>query len=84
MVDGVEVGDVLAASNGAWTGVGLTYARQWLRAGVAIPGATGAAYTLITDDVGPMIGLSVTSTTSEGGVAYSPDGPMLPQGGLLT
>ena len=44
------VGTTLAASTGSWNVTGLTYARQWLRDGVPIAGATTNRYLLGADD----------------------------------
>lgn len=47
------VGQVLTCSNGTWTGAPApTFSREWLRAGVAIPGAVFEQYTVSTSDVG--------------------------------
>ena len=61
-------GGTLTGADGAWTSAAgaISYARQWLRGGVAISGATGAGYVLTADDVGSMIGYRVTATNSDG------------------
>lgn len=47
------VGQVLTCSNGTWTGAPApTFSREWLRAGVAVPGAVFEQYTVSTSDVG--------------------------------
>jgi hypothetical protein len=56
-----RVGQVLTGSTGTWSGT-PTFARQWRANGAAIPGATGATYTLVTDDLGKVITLAVTAT----------------------
>lgn len=62
-----QEGQVLTASTGTWTGSPTpTYAYQWRRGGVAISGATGATYTLVTADVGATITVTVTATNSAG------------------
>lgn len=61
-----QVGQVLTVSNGAWTGSPTAYTRQWLRGGVAISGATGATYTLVTADLGAVISCTVTATNAGG------------------
>lgn len=55
---GVEVGSSL----GAWNAEGLTFTRQWLRAGEPIPGATGATYLVTPDDLGQAISVRVTAS----------------------
>ncbi|MCL2788577.1 MAG: hypothetical protein FWD59_08835 [Micrococcales bacterium] len=54
-------GSRLVATPGTWSqsAVALTY--QWLRAGVAIPGATATAYTPTKDDVGKTLQVRVTA-----------------------
>lgn len=56
------VGQVLRANAGVWSpkGVKLTY--RWLRNGVVIPRATGAAYRLVREDAGKNIAVSITGT----------------------
>lgn len=62
-----QEGQVLTASTGTWTGTPApTYATQWRRGGVAISGATGATYTLVTADVGAAITVTVTATNASG------------------
>ncbi len=40
----------------------VALARQWLRNGTPISGATGASYTTVVDDVGTVLTLRVTAT----------------------
>jgi hypothetical protein len=55
------VGQTLTATIGTWdTGAVLTH--QWLRNGVAIAGATGHSYKLVTADIGAKITFSTTGT----------------------
>lgn len=56
------VGDVLTANVGTWSPAGVTTAIQWVRNGVAIPGATSSTYTLAKDDLGKPIRIDVTGT----------------------
>ncbi|MGO4254972.1 choice-of-anchor Q domain-containing protein [Marmoricola sp. RAF53] len=51
-----------ATSSGSWNPVNATLSRQWLRNGAAIPGATGASYTVAGADVGKSISLRVTGS----------------------
>ncbi|HET9114827.1 MAG TPA: GH25 family lysozyme [Gaiellaceae bacterium] len=63
-----QVGQILAASVGAWTGAPKTFAYRWRRCNaagvscVAIPHAVGSRYTLTPDDVGSTLSLVVTAT----------------------
>lgn len=59
------VGQVLNVTNGVWTN-SPTFARQWLRAGNPISGATGATYTLAAGDSGQLISCRVTATNADG------------------
>lgn len=60
-------GEQLSVTNGTWTGEPtVTFARQWKRSGTPIPGATGSTYTLIDNDVGKTIYVTVTGTNSVG------------------
>lgn len=48
----LEVGETLSASTGTWTGTTpITYAYQWKRNGVDIPGATNSTYVAQAADV---------------------------------
>lgn len=60
------VGDVLSSTLGNWTNEPTTYTHQWLRAGVAIPGALSSTYTLVAADVGNNIACEVTAINSFG------------------
>lgn len=61
------VGETLTVTNGTWTGTPApTYAREWLRDGSAISGATGTTYVLTEDDVDASITVRVTGTNSAG------------------
>lgn len=56
------VGATLTANAGSWTPTGVTLAYQWLRAGVAIPGATAVTYVPVAADAGQTLAVSVTGT----------------------
>lgn len=75
-------GSTLTGSDGAWTG-SPTFARQWARDGIAIPGATAATYALTSADVGASLAFTVTATQS--GLSASatslPFGPIAASGG---
>jgi predicted secreted protein len=60
-----EVGEVLYAWPGQWTG-GPTFAFQWKNEGVNINGATSQTYTLQASDEGDNITVTVTATNSAG------------------
>ena len=65
-------GQLLSASTGVWSGSPTGYAHEWRRcdatgAGcVAIAGATGSGYTLVSADVGSTIRVAVTASNSAG------------------
>lgn len=59
------VGQTLTAAVGTWTG-SPSYARQWLRNGTAISGATGTTYLLIAADQGASISVRITATNAGG------------------
>lgn len=56
-----QVGATLTATNGTWTHT-PTYARQWMRDGVPIAGATATTHVLVDDDEGAVISMVVTAT----------------------
>ena len=60
------VGQTLLTSVGTWSGTAATYTFQWKRGGVAIPGATGSSYLLVSADLGAMISVTVTATNTAG------------------
>jgi hypothetical protein len=64
---GLEVGDALAGQQGTWSGPGIRYPRQWFRGSRPIVGQTNPAYTLTASDVGYMVTIMLTATTSAGG-----------------
>jgi bacillolysin len=57
-----KLGQTLTASNGTWTGSGLSYTYQWFRAGTSIPGATAQTYQAAVDDVGSTLTVAVTAS----------------------
>jgi hypothetical protein len=65
LFDTLEVGHTVAGQTGGWSG-SPSFARQWLRDGVAIPGETSPGYVLAAADVGLMIGLDVVATNAGG------------------
>ena len=66
------VGQTLTASQGTWTGTGLTFAYQWRRCDTAgaqcadISGATATTYTLVAADSGHTIRVEVTAKNATG------------------
>lgn len=61
------VGETLTVTNGTAGGTpAATFARVWLRDGVAIAGATGTTRVLTEDDVDALISVRVTATNSAG------------------
>ncbi len=71
------VGDMLACSNGSWTGEGMLsvqpgwplttpFGYQWLREGGAIGGATSASYVVQSADEGHGLACEVTATNAVG------------------
>lgn len=63
------VGQNLTCSTGTWTGTAtITYARQWMRDGVDIAGATSATYALVGADQTRTITCEVTATNSLGSI----------------
>jgi hypothetical protein len=70
-------GATLTTTTGTWTGTALTFSYQWVRCPAdgglpdgsncpSIPGATGSAYTLGTDDIGRRMRVQVTATNGAG------------------
>jgi len=56
-----KIGKTVSAAAGKWTaGTALSY--QWLRAGKAVPGATGPTYAVTAADAGKAIKVKVTGT----------------------
>jgi len=67
VIQGVPtVGFVLYAQNGLWCYSPISYSYQWLRNGVAIPGATRQFYTLQVADAGTYISVQLTATNQYG------------------
>lgn len=54
------VGAQLTATPGTWTPNPSTVNYQWLRGGVAIPGATASTYTLVSADKGKRVSVRIT------------------------
>ena len=61
------VGQELSAANGTWTGSPAPgYEYQWNRDDAPIAGATASDYTLVADDEGTLITVTVTASNSQG------------------
>jgi len=76
-----EVGALLTADRGAWSGAGIAYAYRWQRSAddgatwVDIPAATAATHELTASDEGKLVKVRVTATNAEGSaVAFSEAG----------
>src|SRR5262249_14364093 len=68
-----QVGQVLSASPGSWSGTApISYAYQWRRcdssgsAGADIAGATASSYSAVTADQGSTLRVAVTATNAAG------------------
>jgi hypothetical protein len=65
-------GQTLSASTGTWSGVGLSFAYQWLRCDStgngcsSVAGATQSSYLLASGDVGHTLGVAVTASNKNG------------------
>jgi hypothetical protein len=67
VITNLEVGSVLGVSAGTWTGNSpFVMSREWTRNGSPIAGAGNTSYTLVTADIGAMIGCIVTATDTKG------------------
>jgi hypothetical protein len=60
----LAVGAELTATAGGWSPKPESYSYQWLRDGVAIPGATQAVYLTTADDVGAQLSVRVLGNRS--------------------
>jgi hypothetical protein len=54
------VGSTLTAAPGTWGPAPVTLSYQWLRSGVAVPGATGTTYPVTAADLGATLSVRVT------------------------
>jgi hypothetical protein len=78
-LDGHQVGDTLAGTQGTWTNA-PTLAYQWLRDADDIASAVTRVYVLADADVGAMVGYRVTATNAGGVTSADADevGPVVP------
>lgn len=75
-----QVGQTLTCSEGGWNGTQpITYAFQWKRNDVAIPGATATTLLLTAEDVGAQIVCAVTASNG-GGSATAMSAAVVPVG----
>lgn len=66
----VVEGQTLTGTDGTWSNSPTSYARQWLRDGVVIAGATNSTYVLTFSDIGHTITFRVIASNASGdGVA---------------
>ncbi len=75
----LEVGENLSVTDGTWANA-VSFAYQWTRNSVAIPGATSDTYTLVGADETKMIAAIVTATNTYGNASSLSNsvGPILP------
>ena len=66
---GLSEGSVITCDDGLWSSPSgmLTLSRTWHRDGVAIPGETGATYTIAAEDLGSTISCEVTGDDGTNG-----------------
>lgn len=70
-----DLGAVLTVTSGTWSGYPApSFARQWLRNGVNIAGATASTYTVAVADSGATITCVVTATNAGGSSAQASNG----------
>jgi hypothetical protein len=78
-------GTTLSASQGTWSGPGLSFAYQWQHdfgSGYTdIAGATGTTYLLGVADVGSTLRIRVTATNADAGVSVTSIGSSVVKGG---
>ena len=60
------VGQTLSCTQGTWSYAPTSYARQWLRGGANIAGATATTYVLVAADSGTSVSCRVTATNPAG------------------
>jgi hypothetical protein len=75
-----DVGSVITATPGTWTGGGITLSYQWLRDGVPIALATDTTYTLVSADEGTTLSVEETATNGAGSDDVESAGLSIPSG----
>ena len=68
-----QVGQTLTCTTGTWTNTPTSYAHQWRRNSVSIPGATGSTYLVVAADAAANINCAVVASNAVGasGVVFS-------------
>lgn len=81
----LRVGQTLAMSLGSWNPPGTSYERQWLSSDDPV-GTDSASYTLVSGDLGKMIGGSVKAENADGSATeYAVEvGPVAAASGAIT
>jgi hypothetical protein len=77
------VGSELSCSLGNWSGVDLTYAREWLSDGGVISGEIAVTYNSVQDDVGHALSCRVTATNGAGVGVSETSNEITPQTGQV-
>ncbi len=72
--------ETLTSTPGTWSPEAVSYAYQWLRDGVAVPGATATSYRLDLDDLGHQVSVAVAATDATGVVSAATSAPTPPVG----
>src|SRR5215475_4110242 len=67
----IVVGQQLSVNTGTWLNSPTLYSYQWLRNSVTISSATSNVYTLVSADVGTIIGVRVTARNSVGSASVT-------------
>ena len=78
------VGSTLSCTQGTWTGSPTSYAYQWLRGGVNIPGATASTYLTVTADGGTSVGCMVTASNAGGSASATSNALAITAGGATS
>ena len=66
------VGQTLEVSDGTWTSpYAITFSYQWFSAGSAITGAVSPTYTLLDAQIGRVITVTVTASTTQGSLSVT-------------
>jgi 5-hydroxyisourate hydrolase-like protein (transthyretin family) len=77
------VGSTVSGTDGSWSRTPATLTRQWLRDGVAVPGATQSTYRLTADDVGHDVALRVTAALATGAPVERTSSPIRVAAGTI-
>jgi hypothetical protein len=65
-----NIGDILNVSDGTWYG-NNTFTYQWLRDGIAIPGAISSRYVIVAADNETSLSAVITATNATGSVSVA-------------